>query len=133
MELEGFVNYSALLHCGVYALVKRKEVVYIGQSKSIGERLRTHWRQRKGGSRKVGFAKRVMVGIAFDEIWVQACMLGELDTLEAAMIKKYQPKFNVRHMPPKPSIDLQMLIEMMPSPCLTPQPEPRQNASWRRL
>ncbi len=131
---DGFLDFSGLMHCAVYALVRQGKVVYIGQSKSVGERLMTHWRKRKGGVRKSGLYKhRIVVGITFDAVWVRLCMLRELDDLEIAMIKKYQPKHNVKHMPPKPSISLDMLVDMMPLyPLLPPAPE-RRVSSWRRL
>jgi excinuclease UvrABC nuclease subunit len=130
----GFADLTVLMHCAVYALVRKGEVVYIGQSKSVGERLRTHCRQRKGGVRKSGmFSNRIKVGFAFDSIWVRSCMLGELDELERSMIKRFQPKHNVKHMPPPPSISLEMLIDMMPTyPMLPAMMEPRR-PSWRRL
>lgn len=134
-EEEGFVDFTVLMHCGVYMLLRKGEVVYVGQSKSVGERLRTHCRQRKGGVRGSGlFANKIKVGFSFDEIQVRACMLGELDDLERAMIKKYQPKYNVKLKNPQPSLELQMLIDMMPSQCIADElPKPPRPASWRRL
>src|SRR5216684_2207210 len=126
-EEEGFIDVTVFMHCGVYMLIRRGEVVYVGQSKSVGERIRTHIRQRKGGARNSGlFHNKVKVGFAFDSIMVKGCMLGELDNLERAMIKKYQPKYNVLHKNPKPLMDLQMLLDMMPPVLmLPPNPEPR--------
>lgn len=134
---EGFVDATALMHCGVYMLIHRGEVVYVGQSKSLGERLRTHCRNRNGKVRRSGlYGNRVKLGFSFDSIVIKGCMLGELDELEVSMIKKYKPKYNVKHMPAKPCLELQMLIEMMPAICMQPQsdsPQPRQTAPWRRL
>jgi hypothetical protein len=135
MEEDGFFDFSVLMHCAVYALLRKGTVVYIGQSRSVGERLQTHCRKRKGGAKKVGFTKKIPVGFAFDAIWVRPCMMGELDELERMMIRKYEPKYNQRHMPAKPPIALDMLIDMMPMVSTMPPPPPmvRPNASWRRL
>ncbi len=130
---DGFVNYSALLHCAVYALVRRKEVVYIGQSKSLCTRL-YGWCTAKRAVKKSLYGVQIYKGISFDEIWVRPCMLAELSGLEIAMIKKYQPKHNDKHREkPKPEISLEELLKTMPIyPMLPPNPEPRR-ASWRRL
>lgn len=136
LEDDGFLDFTVLMHCAIYALVRRGVVVYIGQSKSVGERMQTHIRKRKGGVRKSGYYSQMKVGFSFDAIWICECMFGELDKLEEALIKKYQPKYNQKLMPAKPSLDLQMLIEMMPAVCMQPQSDslqPRQTAPWRRL
>jgi len=132
MELEGFVNASALMHCGVYALVYKDEVVYIGQSRQPLQRLATHINYRKRKYPKPMGYRQVKVGINFDRIWFRPCMLRELDDLEIAMIKKYQPRHNQKHAPPKPSISLEMLVDMMPANVMPPPTGPR-FSSWRRL
>lgn len=134
LEKDGFVDVSTMMHCVVYALVRKGVVVYIGQSKTPLQRIGTHLRAKKGGVRKVGFATKFPVGFTFDEVWVHPCMLNELHKHEVAMIQKYKPKYNIHHVPAPPSIDLQMLIEMLPVACLTPPKESQpQRASWRRL
>ncbi len=133
MEVDGFVEISFMLHCAVYALLRRGEVVYIGQSKKPLTRVYSHANARgKLEPWKAGYRQR-KVGFAFDRIWIRPCMLKELDEVEAAMIRKYQPKYNTKHVPPKPSISLDMLVDMMPTyPLLPPAPE-RRVSSWRRL
>lgn len=120
LEDDGFVDFSVLMHCAVYALVRRGVVVYVGKSKSVGERTQSHIRlRRKSGVKRTGmFANRMIAGIQFDEIWVRKCMLGELDELEIAMIKKYQPKYNQHHNPTSqrqvkapPPIELAVLLK----------------------
>jgi hypothetical protein len=135
MQEEGFVNISPLLHCAVYALVYRRVVVYIGQSKTPSERIRTHIRQRKGGVKKSGlYSNRITVGFKFDEVWLRPCMLSELDNVEIAMIKKFQPKYNVKHKDVvRPEISLEQILATMPPmmfPINPPCPEPR---AWRRF
>lgn len=115
LEDDGFVDFTVLMHCGVYALVRRGVVVYIGKSKSVGERTQSHIRlRRKSAIKRTGlFSNQMIAGIQFDEIWVRRCMLGELDALEIAMIKKYQPKYNMRHNPARqpPPIELGELLK----------------------
>jgi len=46
VEEYGFLNISKLMHCGVYALVKKGQVVYVGKSKQPMMRIYTHVRNR---------------------------------------------------------------------------------------
>jgi GIY-YIG catalytic domain len=97
MEEDGFISVEFMLHCGVYALVRRGVVVYIGQSKLLCRRVLEHWRKRGAKPAKNPYyGTSVYNGAVFDDVWIRPCMLGELDSLEATMIKKYQPKYNVR-------------------------------------
>ena len=118
MAEEGFVDFSALMHCAVYMLLRRGVVVYVGQSKALGERLLTHMRGRKRGQinkRNYFGANQMVSGFIFDEIWIRPCMMNELDALEVAMIRKYQPKYNTLHKEPPPPIDVSALLyQLMP-------------------
>ena len=99
MEQHGFMNISKLLHCGVYALLRKGEVVYVGKSKRPFVRLYAHINARgKKLPWKVGYNKEY-VGIHFDAIWFLPCMLGQLDTLEVHFIKMFMPKHNVKDVP----------------------------------
>ncbi len=42
MEEHGFMDVTKLIHCGVYALVRKEEVVYVGKSKQPLMRIHTH-------------------------------------------------------------------------------------------
>ncbi len=99
---EGFVDVSFMLHCAVYALRKRRTVVYVGQTKKPLTRLYSHMNARgKKEPWKAGY-KTQKTGFSFDEIWIRPCMLSELDALEVEMIRKYQPRYNVKHRAPTP-------------------------------
>lgn len=113
LEDDGFVDFTVLMHCGVYALVRLGVVVYIGKSKSVGERTQSHIRlRRKSGIKRTGmFTSRMIAGIQFDSIWVRRCMLAELDQLEIEMIRKYQPKYNMRMKEAPPPIDVSELLK----------------------
>lgn len=131
---EGFVDVSFLLHCAVYALLRKGEVVYVGQSKRPMTRIYSHVHKRgKLSPWKPGIRER-KVGFAFDGIWVRPCMLSELDGLEQEMIRKYQPKHNKNYNGIlKIPVELRTLIENMPIyPILPPCGEPRRR-SWSRI
>lgn len=57
-------------------------------------------------------------GVSFDDIWVWPCMLGQLDTLEVHLIRKYMPKHNSKDKPmpvmPIPA-DIKALLAQMVS------------------
>src|SRR6266436_1580548 len=107
-----FIDISKLMHCGVYALLKRGQVVYVGKSTKPLMRLYRHMCNRGRILKKTFDANADVLptnnekGINFDGIWFLPCMLGQLSTLETYFIKEHRPKYNVLHNPdlkPKPS------------------------------
>lgn len=100
--LEGFINATAMLRPGVYALVHGGVVVYIGQSKKPLSRVEAHrslW-GRKQRSPAPGWLP--IKAILFDEVHVLPCRVEDLDRLEAALINLYKPKYNVKLKSPHP-------------------------------
>lgn len=93
MELEGFIDASAMLQGGVYALVHRGIVVYVGKSKVMLGRVYTH-RVAWGKKSKAAVGLIPQKGILFDAIWVRPCPLADIDQLESAMINLYKPRYN---------------------------------------
>ncbi len=92
MQLPGFNDASAILQSGVYALVYRGKVVYIGKSKSMIVRVSTH---RSNARRSTpAWLPASAKGITFDEVHIQPCHPDVIDELEYAMINLYKPKFN---------------------------------------
>ncbi len=92
MNLPGFNDASAILQSGVYALVYRGRVVYIGKSKSMIVRVSTH---RSNARRKTpSWLPASAKGITFDEVHIQPCHPDVIDELEYSMINLYKPKFN---------------------------------------
>lgn len=96
IEIDGDVLFGP----GVYLLLSRGVVVYIGQSKVLLRRIYTHanrWnRLQLEGVKKSKLA--ILRGekvISFDAAWAMPCKLGDLNRLEAEMIAKYDPKHNV--------------------------------------
>jgi excinuclease UvrABC nuclease subunit len=95
MQLEGFLDVSVLLRCGVYALCRRGVVIYVGKSKSLYARIYTHKHFANRGAKGKAVPSWLPVkGLQFDEVFIRPCRLEELDELEAAMINLYKPKYN---------------------------------------
>lgn len=93
VELEGFVDASAMLQGGIYALVHRGVVVYVGKSKVMLGRVYTHRVQwGKKAIRPQGL--KPQKGILFDAVWVRPCPNHEIDALESALINLYKPRYN---------------------------------------
>ena len=92
MQLEGFTNISESLRCGVYALVMKGKVIYVGKSKCMLVRIYSHRNAKsKRGSLPSWFPIK---GIAFDEVHVRVCHPVSLDKLEFDMINLYKPRLN---------------------------------------
>lgn len=72
---------------GVYAF-KDKEILYIGKAVNIRERVKSHF-QNKGFKEEIFLAKTKSIGYIKTDSEIEALIL------EANLIKKYQPKFNV--------------------------------------
>jgi hypothetical protein len=74
---------------GVYFLCQKGEIVYIGQSLNVAQRIITH--------RKEGFKE-------FDSAFYIQCHISHLDHFEMALIRYFRPKFNAQKIGSK-SID----------------------------
>lgn len=97
MEIEGFSDVTAILRCGVYILVHHGRVVYVGQSKTMLNRLyqhRTLWGSRT--RKKVGDYVPIK-GVPYDEVLVRPCAVEKLDALERELIDRYRPQYNIKH------------------------------------
>jgi len=130
VEIEGFVDITVIRRCGVYLMLWKGEVVYVGQSIKLHSRVSNHIHGQS--KRQVKLSGRTIRGAVFDRILVMPCALADLDRVEKELIEKYQPKHNIKHNP-KPTMSLDMLIDLMPLyPLLPPAPE-RRVSSWRRL
>lgn len=124
---EGTISFYSLMHCGVYALVRRGEIVYIGKSRKLWIRLYNHCNNRGKVVYLPEGCLRQNKGINFDDIWIWPCMLGQMDSLEVHLIHKYEPRYNVRGKPnPVISIPSEMkeLLKHMIVISDLPPPEP---------
>lgn len=95
--LAGFVNVSEVLRSGVYALVHRGEVVYVGKAKAMLTRVYSHrraWGDKRQKARELPSWFPIK-GIMFDEVWVQPVALADLDRVEREMIARYRPRHNI--------------------------------------
>jgi len=121
MREHGFMDVTKLIHCGVYALLRKGEVVYVGKSKQPLMRIFRHVSNRGKRLKKKmfgGFSSPTYEGkgIMFDTVWFLPCMLGQMGTLEVRFIKLYMPKYNIVHNPePKPRPEREPTV-IMPIP-----------------
>jgi excinuclease UvrABC nuclease subunit len=95
VQLEGFSDVSDVLCAGVYALVKRGTVIYVGKSKSLYQRIYAHRHTAKRASAGKSIPSWLPIrGFVFDQVFVRTCRLEDLDVLEAQMVEKYKPRYN---------------------------------------
>lgn len=95
VQLDGFVEVSEVLRSGVYVLLAKGKVVYVGKSKAMLARLYTH--RQNYISRRRGKTPEWLTavkGIFFDEIHIRHCPVDQLDALEREMIDRYRPIIN---------------------------------------
>ena len=103
VEIEGFSNASAVLKGGVYVLVHKGEVVYVGKSKRLLNRLAAHmsaWAAKRKEKMPWTIAK---LGIYYDEVHIRPEHPDRIDALEQAMIELYKPRHNIQHKAPGPT------------------------------
>lgn len=113
--MEGFVNVSAILGSGVYALVRDGVVVYVGQSRKMLGRISAH--KSNWGRRTPSWLPASCRGILFDEVHVLPCRVEDLDEVEATMINLYKPRYNIRVKTPDP-VAIAHLFASPPQPPL---------------
>lgn len=97
--MDGFTRAGVVLGCGVYALVAKGEVVYVGRARRVAQRVAQHlytWQRFVEGK---GLASSGSVVIKFDDLWVYPCAWAELAAVEEAMIIKHAPRHNIRMNP----------------------------------
>ncbi len=97
MKIEGFVDATEVLRGGVYVLVHRGEVVYVGKSKRMLNRLAAHmsaWSARRREKMPYLIAK---MGIYYDEVHIRPEHPDRIDAVEQAMIDLYRPRHNTQH------------------------------------
>lgn len=94
--IEGFADVSEILRTGVYILIHKGVVIYVGKSKTMLNRIYTH--RHMWGAKKRNMVPEWMPvkGILFDQIFVKACSPDVLDQFEEEMINLYKPKFNIK-------------------------------------
>lgn len=115
MEEDGFIDVSVVRLAGIYLLLYKGVVVYVGQSRQVYTRVYQHLMAR-GKLRKTVYTKnpkpKLKVGFAFDQVLVRACTISELDDMEKELIRKYRPKHNIQHNAPPPIPLDQLMISL---------------------
>ena len=123
--LEGFIDVSAILRCGVYALVREGVVVYVGQSKKMLQRVSAH-KSNWGRKAMPAWMPVSLRGVLFDEVHVLPCRVEDLDRLERALIDLYKPKYNTQLKAPTPTTTpMTLTINNVSVPINQPQPTVR--------
>jgi excinuclease UvrABC nuclease subunit len=111
----GFLDMSVLLDSGIYVLLDRGRVVYIGQSKLMLRRMYEHALAK--GKLARWAPGRGKVRFRFDEVFVRPCQIHELDRLEAELIAQYAPKYNLipKAGAPMPEVIREMIAAVPPA------------------
>lgn len=97
-----WINVSVVMRPGVYALVRRGRVIFVGQSRAVYQRIYGH-RQVTRYARGVTPAWSPLRGFQFDEVWVRPCRLEELDEVEAEARTAWEPYWNKDYGPQAPA------------------------------
>ena len=95
--MEGFVDASSMLQGGVYILLHRREIVYIGKAKSFLSRIYTHrstWSRLRKGDKLANWLPTK--GIMFDQFFLRPCRPDLVDALERELIAAHNPKYNTQ-------------------------------------
>jgi excinuclease UvrABC nuclease subunit len=109
--LEGFIDVTAIVRAGVYALVRDGTVVYVGQGKKMIARVEAH-RSNWGRKSVPAWMPVSLRGVLFDKVYVLPCRVEDLGRLEAAMIDLYKPKFNIKLKAPTPLTAQQLSVSV---------------------
>lgn len=101
--MEDFVDLTILMRpiCGVYMLLERDIVVYVGKSQNVPKRIRDHCNRMANSE-----------AFRFDQVMVKTCTRFELDRLEFQYLKHYKPIHNKQNLgseAPILGIDLEAL------------------------
>lgn len=95
--LNDFIDASPMLQGGVYILLHRQEIIYIGKAKSFLARIYTHrstWSRLRKGDKLANWLPTK--GIMFDQFLLRPCRPEIADTLERELIAKHNPKHNTQ-------------------------------------
>lgn len=125
---EKWFDITTLMGSGVYLLLYKGDVVYVGQSVKLSGRVNAHIAYL--GQRLQKKKRRVV----FDEVMVMQVPLGDLNRVEAELIQRYKPQYNIRQ--PKQRIPLTAEIKELLGliiPELPPSRDTPQRYIQRRL
>lgn len=120
---DGFVDVSVIIRSGVYLLLWKGEVVYVGQSERLSSRVNSHV-YSQGKHRKQMLGNRTIKGPVFDQVCVMRVLTSDLDRVEKELISRYQPRYNIMHRQKKIPVNIMALLAQI-APTLPAAPEPR--------
>lgn len=100
MEEDGFIDCSLILQPAVYALVHKDIIVYVGKTIMPAQRISGHRSEKHKQFASTAFGNKSIKGIPFDKVYLLPCSKADLDELEKRFIRKYKPKYNMRHKGP---------------------------------
>lgn len=93
MNSQDLGSYSLPDAPGVYYFLgPKKEILYVGKATSLKERVKSYFGKDLLAARGLRLVKMVEEAVALE--WTTADSVLEALILEAAQIKKYQPRFN---------------------------------------
>lgn len=101
--MDGFIDASELLKGGVYLLLYKREVVYVGKAKRMLTRVYSHlhiWSSKRRGKTPSWLP---IDGVYFDEVYIRPCHPDQIDALEREMISLYKPRLNTKLKTPGPT------------------------------
>ena len=82
---------------GVYLMKDaRGDVLYVGKAQSLRSRVRSYWQKQPGARLRRGHRIREVIDRVADVETTEADSVSEALLLEANLIKRYRPRFNVR-------------------------------------
>ena len=122
LEREGFQPLPGVLApSGVYLLLAKGVVLYVGQSINVHQRLSAHYNAKQRGYRKKLFIGQREYGagdtralsIPYDQVLVKWLPKPELDRVEIQLINRYKPKFNIDVRGPLPQVRIDLADIMM--------------------
>jgi len=102
VELSGFIDVSAVLQGGVYALVHRGEIVYIGKAKRMLNRVYAHLNIASAKAKRTVPSWLPIKGVYYDAVFIRPCHPDRVDALEREMIDLYRPRHNIQLKPTGP-------------------------------
>jgi len=115
MPEEQWWDVSVLMRWGVYLLMWRGEIVYVGQSVKLSARVNTHI-YSKGKKRTQMLGGRQITGPVFDKVMVMFVPKEDLNRVEKELIERYKPRYNERHKNMPIPAQIKHLLSMLGSP-----------------
>lgn len=93
MVIDGFTDVSALLRGGIYILISRGEVVFVGKASSqMLARITTH----RSLAKKSAPPWVPIQGVVFDQVLIRQVHPDQIDEIHSALIDVYSPRHNIR-------------------------------------